>query len=46
MPKALRKPLHAGSWYDAENDKLQEKIDSWLSLVEPVKTTLRAIIAP
>ncbi|GAX80087.1 hypothetical protein CEUSTIGMA_g7525.t1 [Chlamydomonas eustigma] len=46
MPRALRKPSHAGSWYDAEKDVLQEKIDEWLSTVKPVHSLVRAIIAP
>ena len=52
MPR-VRRPTHAGSWYDDDSDVLTRKIDAWLEAVPPQTlegsgrpAVVRAIIGP
>mmetsp|Transcript_17146 Transcript_17146/g.37018 ORF Transcript_17146/g.37018 Transcript_17146/m.37018 type:complete len:292 (+) Transcript_17146:150-1025(+) len=46
MRKVTRKPSHAGSWYEDDEQVLSKQIDEWMSAVEPCGAPIKAIIGP
>ncbi|KAI8468186.1 MAG: MEMO1 family [Monoraphidium minutum] len=49
MPRAARRPSHAGSWYESDRAKLESQIDAWLAAAAraaPAAPPPRAILGP
>ncbi|KAK9828333.1 hypothetical protein WJX74_009342 [Apatococcus lobatus] len=47
MPRSVRQPIHAGSWYDAEGDKLSASLTEWLRTAKrPGTAFAQAIVSP